>query len=100
MKEVRKRGLSAVFTEALSIVEKNTVGFGISIDLDGLDPEDAPGVGTPVAMGLSLSDLCVSLVSMKDKQNFLGAEITEFNPHHDENHKTEKAIYQLICAMK
>lgn len=100
VEEVRKRGLAAVFTEALSIVEKNTVGFGISIDLDGLDPEDAPGVGTPVAEGLSLSDLCVSLASIKDKQNFLGAEITEFNPHHDKNHKTEKAIYQLICAMK
>lgn len=100
MEEVRDRGLQAVFTEALSIVEKNTIGFGISIDLDGLDPKDAPGVGTPVAKGLSLSDLCLSLATIQDKQNFLGAEITEFNPHHDENHKTEKAIYELICAMK
>ncbi len=99
MEEVKQRGLAAVFAEALSIVRQNTAGFGVSIDLDGLDPSEAPGVGTPEASGLSASKLCLALSEIRDDQKFLGAEIVEFNPHHDKSHKTEEVIYQLICAM-
>lgn len=98
MDEVKERGLAAVFDEALSIVQKNTTAFGISIDLDGIDPHEAPGVGTPEAGGLSAVALCEALATISQKEKFLGAEIVEFNPHHNNNQLTEAVIYQLICA--
>ena len=45
--EVRQRGLAAVLNEAYATVCTGTAGFGITIDLDVLDPCDAPGVKTP-----------------------------------------------------
>lgn len=99
MDEVKQRGLAAVFAEALSIVQKNTTAFGVSIDLDGIDPHEAPAVGTAAAGGLSAAALCEALATISDKEKFLGAEIVEFNPHHDNNHLTEEVIYQLICAI-
>ncbi len=64
MGEINRRGLDAVFSEALAIVQNGTVGFGVSIDLDVLDPEDSPGVGTPVAQGLRTADLRAALQSL------------------------------------
>src|SRR5688572_26801008 len=49
MDEVKQRGLAAVMAEALAIATAQTAGFGVTLDLDALDPQDAPGVGSPVA---------------------------------------------------
>lgn len=99
MEEVEKRGLPAIFSEALSIVQNNTVGFGITIDLDAFDPNEVPGVGSPEEKGLPVQPFCELLSTIAKQPDFLGAEITEFNPHHDQNHKTESVIYDLINAM-
>lgn len=99
MQDIKKRGLKAVFAEALSIVCQSTVGFGVSIDLDAFDPSEAPGVGTPEQNGLSVKTFCEWFETVKTMSNFVGAEIAEFNPHHDKNHQTEKVIYQLIKVL-
>jgi arginase len=99
MEEVDQRGLADVFTEALSIVQKNTIGFGVSIDLDAIDPSEVPGVGTPAEHGLSAPALFKAVSNLTENPNFLGAEIVEFNPHHDEHHKTEKVISTLINSI-
>src|SRR5690606_20263181 len=51
--EVLRRGLNEVMAEALTIVRSGTAGFGVSLDLDAIDPKEAPGVTTPVAGGIS-----------------------------------------------
>lgn len=48
MDEIRQRGLHEIFDEALRLVRRYSAGYGISIDLDVLDPEEESGVGTPV----------------------------------------------------
>jgi len=97
MDEVKKRGLSDIMNEALSIV-KNTAGFGISIDLDAIDPVDAPGVGSPTQDGLQAEQLLKSLGPIVKQDNFIGTEITEYNPFRDVNHKTAHLIVDLVCA--
>src|SRR5256885_5444547 len=57
IEEVHSRGLTAVFTDALAIATNGSAGFGISIDLDAVTPDDAPGVGTPVPDGIAAADL-------------------------------------------
>lgn len=72
--------------------------FGISIDLDGLDPVDAPAVGTPVANGIRLEDLSRALTRIQGDRRFLGMEIAEFLPAADQNHRTEKAVGTILTA--
>jgi len=97
MEEVKQRGLASVMQDALSIV-KNTAGFGVSIDLDAIDPVDAPGVGSPSQNGLQAEQLLSSLTIISREQNFIGTEITEYNPFRDVNNKTADLIIDLICA--
>ena len=61
MDEVRSRGIDAVLDEALDIATAGTSGFGVSIDLDVVTPEEAPNVGTPVAGGVTSAELARAL---------------------------------------
>lgn len=96
MEEIRCRGLTEVMAEALERVSRDTAGFGISIDVDALDPREAPAVGTPAPEGIAALELAAALRGIGDNPAFLGLEIAEFNPHLDRGRATEKVILQLI----
>ncbi|MBY0501168.1 MAG: arginase [Alphaproteobacteria bacterium] len=93
MKEVQERGFQVVLQEALEIVKKGTIGFGLSIDLDGFDPEDAPGVGTPESDGLRVQDVLPTLSQIQRDSSFKALEIVEYNPDRDKDGKT-------LCLMR
>jgi len=95
MKDVNKLGLKKVIQDAIDKLSSQTQGFGISIDLDAIDPDDAPGVGSPVADGLSGKELVAALSGLAKQAGFLGMEIAELNPSLDKNNKTTK----LACAL-
>lgn len=99
MEEVRQRGLAAVMQEALEIVTKNTAGFGVTIDIDSIDPMDAPGTGTREPYGIAAKDLCSALQLVAAQSGLLGCEIVEFDPALDQDHKTEKLIPHLLAAL-
>jgi len=99
MEDVDQQGLDSILKQAIEITTKGTAGFGISIDLDGIDPEDAPGVGSPEKNGIQAAPLIKSLELLSGHKNLLGLEIAEYNPHHDENHKTAQIVLDLICAI-
>ena len=96
MDEVRERGLSAVMNEAYERVARDTAGFGVSIDLDAIDPRDAPGVGSPEPGGIAAADLLQALAPLSAKPGLLGIEIAEFNPARDRNDETARVIVRLI----
>lgn len=96
MDEVKERGLDVVMQDALELVSKNTAGFGISLDLDGIDPLEAPGVGSPVNDGLKASELLRTFKGLANNKHFIGIDITEFNPHLDQDNKTEKIIVSVL----
>jgi arginase len=98
MGEVRARGLTSVFDEALAIAHTGTVGFGVTVDLDALDPEDAPGVGTPVPEGLRGDDLLGVLRSLGRLPDFVGVEVAELNPALDHGGVTCRLARDLIAA--
>lgn len=99
MDEVKQRGLSTVFAEAIQIVTKNTANYGITIDIDSMDPNDAPGTGVAEPGGIAANDLYQALTTVAQDTRLLGAEIVEFDPHRDHNQLTEKLIARLIAAM-
>jgi arginase len=99
MDEIKERGIAIVLQEALARAQQGTVGYGMSIDVDGLDPLDAPGVGTPVINGIRCQDLCNALSIIRDDSRLLGVEIVEFNPHCDENRRTEATIREMVTSI-
>jgi arginase len=99
MDEINQRGLEDCYEEAMGIVKLGTVGYGISFDLDAIDPIDAPGVGSPVPDGIRRNDLLPLLQGEIYQPNLLGFEIMEFNPHLDKDRLTESLIIDTIRAL-
>lgn len=100
MDEVKQRGIKVILKEVVTNMNHNTVGYGLSIDLDGIDPLEAPGVGTPVPDGISANELCQALAeSVRNDHHLLGVEITEYNPHHDINNRTQDIIKHLLLSI-
>lgn len=99
MEEVKRRGLVVIFREALERVNQGTAGYGLSLDLDGLDPREAPGVDVPEPDGLGLKELCEALKPLAGDTRLQGAEIVEFDPRNDVHQLTERAIVELIQAI-
>lgn len=97
MGEIDSRGLDTVVDEALAIAQRNTAGFGLSIDLDGIDPRDAPGVGSPEPDGLRAVSLLPALRRIA-RCGLVGVEIAEYNPYLDRDHRTADLVRQLLAA--
>ncbi|MFO7543321.1 MAG: arginase [Thiobacillus sp.] len=99
MDEIHQRGLAAVFDEALEIVRHGTAGFGVSVDLDALDPAEGPGVGSAVPDGLRCADLVAALSRLRGAPDFVAMEIVEYNPRRDRANATARAVGELINAI-
>lgn len=99
MNDVRNRGLEEVFSQALIIAKGSGNRFGISIDLDAIDPTFAPGVGSPEADGIDPAELTQILATVKNEPNFIGLEIAELNPANDIEHKTAQLCIDLAKAI-
>ena len=99
MEEIRQRGIGAVWQEAMSIVQHQTAGFGVSLDLDVLDPQEEPGVGSPEPGGMLKNLLIEMLGTLKTNPDFLAMEIVEYNPYLDTNFVTANAVCDLVAAI-
>lgn len=98
MEEVRARGFAAVWREAVRYVSQGGAGYGVTIDLDAIDPSDAPGVGTPESDGIAGDDLIRAVQQLHDDSRLLAVEIAEYNPHADQGRLTLGLLRRLICA--
>lgn len=96
MEEVKERGLKVILQEALQIVKQGTVGYGISLDIRALEPLDAPGASAKISDGIPGQMFCEALEQLKEDDKLFGLEIAEFNPHLDQDLKTEKLIQQIV----
>jgi arginase len=99
MNEVKQRGIASVMAEALTIARNGTAGFGISIDLDAFNPEESPGVGTPVQDGLTHLELDRVLRGIGELPDLVALELAEFNPLHDHDSRTLDLIEDLLLAV-
>jgi arginase len=93
MKEVQDRGFSSIFKEARKSISARK--FGLSIDVDAFDPEEAPGTGTPEIDGLKFTDVTTILQDLTQDSELLALEITEFNPHRDIDNKTRHLVWNI-----
>jgi arginase len=98
MEEVRERGLAAVMAEALAIATRGTRGFGLTIDLDGFDPADVPGVGLPVAGGLRGGETAAVLRGIARDPRLRALEIVEYAPALDRDQHTARLVLDLLAS--
>jgi arginase len=95
----RKGGLRPLLQQELARLRSRCRNFGISIDLDAVDPRDAPGVSTTAEGGLSGNTLCRALAGLGQDPQLVGLELSEFNPLNDREHRTERLVEQLIGSV-
>lgn len=98
MDEIQRRGLDAVFDEALNIVKNGTKGFGLSVDLDGFDPKDAPATGSLEKGGVSKEDALRNFAKLSKELNFKALEIAEYNPTLKGAEQTLTLMHEIIAA--
>ena len=91
-------GFVQVLVKAIDKLSLCCETIGISIDLDCIDPEDAPGVETPAQGGIKARELIEALSLINQHPKVCGLEISEFNPKTDSKHKTLHLMKEIIEA--
>lgn len=98
MEEIARRGFATVWREALDHVTRDTAAYGITIDLDAVDPSDAPGVGSPVPGGIGGDELVRALTDVQNDVRLVALEIAEYNPARDQARMTLILLRRMLCA--
>jgi len=98
MRDIDERGMRTVMEEALRLAGRGTVGYHISLDMDWIDPEDAPGVGTPVRGGATYREAHLAMEIVADHARMLSFEIVEVNPVIDEKNRTADLAVELTLS--
>ncbi len=99
MDAVRRRGLPAALAEALAVATTGTAAFGLTIDLDGFDPADAPGVGLKTENGFRRYDMVVALAGLGRRPDCAAIEIVEYIPEFDIDRRTAHLVRDLLIAL-
>src|ERR1700758_4733681 len=98
MRDIDERGMRSVMEEALRMAGRGTAGYHVSLDMDWIDPEDAPGVGTPVWGGATYREAHLAMEIISDHGRMLSFEIVEVNPVIDEHNQTADLAVELALS--
>ncbi len=98
MREVDERGMRDVMSEAIRFASDETAGIAVSLDMDFVDPTDAPGVGTPVRGGATYREAHLALEMIADSRAIVSFELVEINPVIDLHNMTATLGVELILS--
>lgn len=99
MQNVRELGIQTIINETIDYLSSRCDGIHLSFDLDGLDPLVTPGVGTPVAGGISYQDTLTAMRLLAAADVITSAEVVELNPILDRENKTTIAAISMVYAL-
>ncbi len=99
MRDIDERGMRTVIEEALRTAGRGTAGYHISLDMDWIDPEDAPGVGTPVRGGATYREAHLAMEIIADHGRMTSFEVVEVNPVIDEHNRTADLAVELAMSV-
>jgi arginase len=98
MRDIDERGLRSVMEEAIRLASDGTAGFHLSLDMDFVDPRDAPGVGTPVRGGVTYREAHLAMEMICDSGRMVSMEVVEVNPVIDEVNRTADLAVELVMS--
>ncbi len=96
--DIDKRGMKEVVNEAIRLASQGTDGIHVSFDIDVIDPAEAPGVGTPIAGGITYREAHLAMEMIADSGLLISMDMVEVNPILDYQNKTAELAVGLICS--
>ena len=99
MRDIDERGMRTVMEEAIKRASTGTAGIHVSFDIDGIDPDFAPGVGTPSPGGISYREAHLAMEMLADTGLVISAEVVEVNPILDHRNNTAKLGVGLLASL-
>jgi arginase len=98
MSDIDRHGISHVLQEAITIAGKDDSPIHLSLDLDSLDPREAPGVGTPVRGGLSYREAHLAMEMIANTRQLVSMDVVEVNAILDRENATARLAVELILS--
>jgi len=98
MSDIDQRSISEVMREALTITGLHKDGIHLSLDMDALDPKEAPGVGTPVRGGLTYREAHLAMEMIAGMGNLVSMDVVEVNPILDRENATASLAVELVLS--
>src|SRR5581483_9380476 len=98
MRDIDERGLRNVMEQAIALANDSTAGFHLSLDMDVVDPDEAPGVGTPVRGGMTYREAHLAMETICDSNSMTSMELVEVNPVLDEANRTALLGVELVLS--
>jgi arginase len=98
MREIDERGMRACMDDAIAIASKADAGYHVTLDVDALDPGDAPGSGTVVRGGLTYREAHLAMEKIAEAGGAVSLEVVEINTALDINNRTAELGVELILS--
>jgi arginase len=98
MRALDERGVRSVLEDAIKVITAETAGIWVSFDMDVIDPEEAPGVGTAVPGGMTYREAHLAMEMLADTGKIVGLDLVEVNPVLDEGNRTAEIACELILS--
>jgi arginase len=98
MSDVDRLGMTRVMEQAIAIAGAGGKPIHMSFDMDGIDPSEAPGTGTPVKGGLSFREAHLAMEMLAESRQLASIEMVEVNPILDTRNQTAVLAVGLICS--
>jgi arginase len=99
IREVDERGMRDIVGEAIRVASDGTAGIHLSFDMDVLDPEDAPGIGTPVPGGINYREAHLAMELLYESGSVIGVDFVEVNPVLDTRNSTGALAVELALSL-
>jgi arginase len=98
MSDIDQKGISDVMRQAITIAGQGNDGIHLSLDMDALDPKEAPGVGTPVKGGLTYREAHLAMEMIADSRQLVAMDVVEVNPILDRENATALLAVELVLS--
>ena len=98
MTDIDRRGITAVVDDALAVATNGVDEIHVSLDLDWLDPTEAPGVGTPVRGGVTYREAHAAMEQVAAKSAVRSLDLVEVNPTLDRSNETADLATELAAS--
>lgn len=98
MSDLDRQGISLIMQKAIEIAGAGNAPIHLSLDMDSLDPREAPGVGTPVRGGLSYREAHFAMEMIAESQRMVSMDVVEVNTILDRENTTALLAVELILS--
>ena len=98
IRDIDELGMKTVMERAIQVASHGVDHVHLSFDMDVINPDEAPGVGTPVDGGMTYREAHLALEMLADSGILTSVEFVEINPILDVRNRTSELAVELITS--